>query len=464
MRPVRPALVLAAAALLLAGCATVTPPPPAGGSVDYAAIEAAIGAPIVGDHDHADPAEHHGTFNLERVFTGAGREAPPGEYYGQTAVKGGYAYLSKYGPDSGMGIFDVSDIAAPRLVGSIRLDQGFEPDIEVSDDGNWAFWSTQRVPFSPTLPTPQPQANLPRGVHIIDISDKANPRWAGFTPTDPDGPHSITYHNLSGRHLLLQSVYAMAYAFGGVEVPGAQRLVISELDTTLPVARLNVLAEYREAGATGAPGLFPHDVSVQVHPRTNQTLAYVAYWNVGVVILDITDPANPVKVSRFDDFGPAPYGNVHMVRAFPHPIAGRHVSVAEPEVGGQPDTGYLTFIDTTDPANPAYLSSWLLPGNLTSQGLRFSPHYLDVADGRVALASYHAGLWVIDVHDEANLLRPRSVAFAELPSARSVLGPASQFFEMGGFDAWWYEGHIVVGDILEGLGVYRYTGPAPAPA
>lgn len=456
----RPAPVLAA--LLLAGCVS-TPAAPLGDVSDYAAIEASLGAPIDGEHDHTDPALHQGIFNLERLATTPGRAPPPGEFYGETAVKDGYAYLSKYGPDSGMAIFDVADLADPQLVGSIRLDQGFEPDVEVSDDGAWAFWSTQRVPFSPTLPALEPQANLPRGVHIIDIRDKASPRWAGFSPTDPDGPHSITYHNLSGRHLLLQSVYALAYAFAGVEVPGAQRLVITELDTSLPVATLRVLSEYREEEGAGGPGKFPHDVSVQVHPRTNQTLAYLSYWNQGLVILDIGDPAHPVKVGKFQDFGPAPYGNVHMARAFPHLVAGRHITVVEPEVGGQPDTGYMTFIDTTDPADPRYISSWLLPGNLTSQGLRFSPHYFDVADGRVALASYHAGLWVIDVHDAANLAHPRSVAFAEMPSARSVLGPASAFFEMGAFDAWWYEDHIVVGDILEGLGVYRYTGPAPGP-
>jgi hypothetical protein len=213
--------------------------------------------------------------------------------------------------------------------------------------------------------------------------------------------------------------------------------------------------------------LFPHDVSVQVHPFTHQTLAYVAYWDVGMVILDVGDPANPKHVSTFHDFGPAAYGKVHMVRAFPELIDGKHVSMIEPEVGGEKDTGYLTFVDTTDPAHPKYVSSWILPGNLTSQGLRFSPHYFDVADGRVCMASYHAGVWVIDVHDAANLAHPRSAAFAEVASNRTatVSIPAPFFGAAAGedsaFDAWWYQGHCVVGDALNGLAVYRYTGPAP---
>jgi hypothetical protein len=187
-----------------------------------------------------------------------------------------------------------------------------------------------------------------------------------------------------------------------------------------------------------------------------------------MVILDVTDPANPRHVSTYHDFGPATYGDVHMVRQFPQLIDGKDVAMIEPEVGGAKDTGYLTFVDVSNPAQPTYLSSWILPGNLTSQGLRFSPHYFDLDLGRVSLASYHAGVWVIDVHDHANLLRPRSVGFAEVASNRTSSLPATPLPFLGAtagedaaFDAWWYHGDCVVGDSLNGLSVYRYTGPAP---
>jgi hypothetical protein len=230
-----------------------------------------------------------------------------------------------------------------------------------------------------------------------------------------------------------------------------------------------VLAEYVEPGATGGPGLFPHDVSVYVHPGTGQTLAYVAYWDVGVVILDVSDPARPVRVGLVDDFGPAPYRAMHMARQFPEPIAGRVVVVAEPEIGAEPDSGYVTFHDVTDPSAPHYLSAWRLPGDITSGAGALGPHYFDVADGRVALASYHAGFWVIDVHDEANLLRPRTVGYALVDAT----GPAALPGPLGGlgggsraFDAWWHRDgdawYVVGGDVHAGLVVYRYTGPAPA--
>jgi hypothetical protein len=305
------------------------------------------------------------------------------------------------------------------------------------------------------------------GVHIIDISDKAHPKWMGFTPITPDGPHSITYAKINNRHILFQSVYAFAYAYGGVDVPQQQRLVITELDTSVPgVASLRTLAEYRHPLAVGL-GKMPHDVSIQVHPLTGKTLAYVAYWDLGVVILDVTDPAKPTLVSTYSDFGPAKYGEIHMARAFPQLIGGKHVTAAEPEIGAQPDSGYLTFFDTTDPAKPTYLSSWKIPGNIPSDGGSLGPHYFDVRDGQLVMASYHAGFWVVDVSTPENLVHPRSVGFSEV----NATGPGGAAVPVVGggsgtdsaFDAWWDGDHVVAGDSRGGLAIFQYLGPAPGP-
>lgn len=456
-------------ALLAAGCLggrVPAPAAPSSGAGVYDAIERAIGEPIVAGHNHADASLHQHHYNLERTALVDGHDGgakDPTEFYAESAVKGGYAYLCRYGPEAGLVIFDVHDVEHPKQVGYLHLEAGFEPDIEVSDDGHWAFWETQRFPLSAETPATDPGANLVHGVHIIDVSDKAHPKWAGFSPTLPDGPHSITYANIAGRHILLQSVYAFAYAYENVEVPTAQRLVISELDTSGPIAQLRTLAEYRHPQASGGPGLFPHDVSVSIHPVTHRVLAEVAYWNVGLVTLDVTDPSNPTLVSTFTDFGPAKYRDVHMARAFPQPIDGRQISVVEPEIGSEPDSGYLTFVDTTDPAHPKYVSSWRIPGNVPSDGGTLGPHYFDLDQGRVAMASYHAGFWVVDVHDAANLAHPRSVAFSEVHEPAGTQFPVVGFGDAdNAFDAWWYEGHVVGSDGTGGLAVYRYDGPAPA--
>ncbi|MGH2669603.1 MAG: hypothetical protein ACRDH5_10920, partial [bacterium] len=80
--------------------------------VDYDAIEAAIGVPIDPDHDHGDPSLHEGSHNLELVALvrgEEGRQRLPTEFYAETAVKDGYAYLTRYGPEQGLVIFDAAD-------------------------------------------------------------------------------------------------------------------------------------------------------------------------------------------------------------------------------------------------------------------------------------------------------------------------------------------------------------------
>jgi hypothetical protein len=462
-------LVLAAG---LAGCSDGGdgdgPSPPS--QADYDNLERRIGEPLTDDgFDPAFPA-----VNLERIATLTGEpERTPGlaEGFIETAVKDGYAYLCRSGTDEGLVIFDVRDIESPTYVSSLRLDAGFEADIEVSDDGNWAFWETQRIPGFGVPDTADPTSlpgALPYGIHIVDISDKANPAWAGFTPVPPNGPHSITYANIGGKDYVFASVYSWQYVGTSVTPvrlapPGMQRLVIYELDASGPVAQLVEVSTYVDPAAEGESivppeEIMPHDVSVSVHPFTNRTYAYVAYWNLGVVIVDVTDPANPTRVGAATDFGLAPTKEIHMARQSEVPIDGKVVIVAEPEISGQPTTGYMSVIDVSDPANPAFISNWKIPGNATSGGGGRGPHYFDLRDGRVVLASYSAGFWVFDIHDHDNLLRPRTVAYSAVQGGDgSLLGGSA-------FDAWWADPtHVVASESGAGLTVFRYTGPTPAP-
>ncbi|HUR25384.1 MAG TPA: hypothetical protein VM327_05140 [Candidatus Thermoplasmatota archaeon] len=444
----------------------------------YDGLEAKIGAPI-GEEGNIPGAPDQ--INLARLATlsgAAGRTPQPTEGYVETAVKGGYAYLCRTGPDQGLVIFDVHDLAHPKQVGYLNLEAGFEADVEVSDDGKWAFWETQRFPTSGETPgtSPNPGSVLMHGISIIDISDKANPRWAGFQPVTPDGPHSITYANITGpdgvhRHILFASAYSYAYVRANVNVPMQQREIIYELDTTtVPgVATLKELYTYTDPNAGQLSPInrdeeFPHDVTVSVHPLTHRTYAYISYWNLGVVILDVTIPSNPVRVGQAIDFGAAPTREIHMARQSEGLIDGKVILVTEPEIGAQPTTGYMSHIDISDPTHPVFLSNWKIPGNATSGGGGRGPHYFDLREGRVAMASYSAGFWVYDIHDHANLLRPRTVAYALVqPGGGAGLpGPLAGLGGGSAFDAWWADRtHVIGSDTGKGLVVFEYLGPAP---
>ncbi len=438
----------------------------------YDALEDAIGTPF--SPDGPDPA-FPPSYNLVRLATLNGPpERAPGvaEGYIETAVKGGYAYLCRSGTEEGLVIFDVRDIENPSYVSAIRLDAGFEADIEVSDDGNWAFWETQRIPGAgipdPMDPTALPGA-LPYGIHIVDISDKQNPQWAGFTPVTPNGPHSISYANIGGEDYVFASVYSWQYIGTSVGTPpiappGMQRMVIYRLDASGPVAQLVEVASYIDPDAVHANPVMPedermpHDVSISVHPVTNRTYAYIAYWNLGVVIVDVTDPANPTRVGSATDFGLAPTREIHMARQSERTIDGKVIVVTEPEISGQETTGYMSAIDVTDPTDPKFVSNWRIPGNATSNGGGWGPHYFDFRDGRVVMASYGAGFWVYDMHDADNLARPRTVgySFVQAGGSGGLLGGSA-------FDAWWADPtHIVASESGNGLVIFRYEGPAPA--
>ena len=473
LRALLPLLLLAGAAA--SGCVDDAPAEPtraeleAGQAALYDAIETSIGAPLT--QDGPDPARPDAMYltRLATVTGEAGRSPPPGEGYVETAVKGGYAYLCRSGPEGGLAIFDVrgDKLAAPEFTGFLALDAGFEPDIEVSDDGNWAFWETQRAGV-PTVPDPAaPLAALPRGIHVVDVSDKADPRWVSYTNVPVDGPHSITYANISGEDYVFASVYSWQYVGTSVGLPtlappGVQRLVIYRLDKTSSPPALVEVSTYIDADAaepnpaTPEGGKMPHDVSIAVHPVTGRTYAYIAYWDLGVVIVDVTDPANPTKVGAASDFGAAGSREIHMARQMEAPIDGRVIVVAEPEIGQQATTGYMSMIDVTDPTAPVFVSNWKIPGDADSAGGGRGPHYFDVRDGRVALASYSAGFWVFDIHDRANLEAPRTVGYAFVPAGEGLLGGSA-------FDAWWADGtHVLGSESGNGLVVFRFEGPTPA--
>src|SRR5688500_14842392 len=148
-RPVLPFLLFVVAGL--AGCAGDDGGAATADPFDEA--ERAVGEPR-DDNGVVQGAPE--SVNLERLvaLTGEeGRVPPPGEGYVETAVKGGYAYLCRTGPEQGLAIFDVRDIENPVYAGFLTLHAGFEADIEVSDDGQWAFWETQRAYLS-TPPVP----------------------------------------------------------------------------------------------------------------------------------------------------------------------------------------------------------------------------------------------------------------------------------------------------------------------
>jgi hypothetical protein len=460
---------------------------------DYAAVarevEAAAFDLLVQDHGdargHFDAAAHAGAFNIELVGYHNGVDesgdpnainavAPDG-YYTELAITPNYAYLSRQSASGAYGGFVIlnlrDDPAHPRFVGQYAAPGS--ADIEVSADETLAFFATQRnLPdqlVTGLAGSPSPSAALPRGIHVVDISDKTSPTLASFFPLPVNGPHTLTYHqHANGSEYVIACTYDLLSSLpaGGLAgvIPLTQRVLVLQVVRGGDGAVLVPVSQYTipEQGSNGKM-IFPHDTRVQVHPTWqggDRTLLYIAYWDKGLRILDFSDPANLVEVGATTDFAPSQLNNLHLAQPFDLPIAGRHVTVAQPEIPqAEGETGQLTFFDTTDPASPTKLGHWTLPagpqGQLGVMNFDFSPHNFDTWNGKVAVGHFHAGVWVLDVHDERNLRSPKAVGYY-MPAFPRDASPVHQPNVWGVFEQ---DGLLYAVDEATGLYVLRYTGP-----
>lgn len=401
------ALVLVA---LVAGCAT-----PAADQADLPGAGVLDVPEPVQDHDHTDVSLHSGIHGFEllgyhNAYSDDGTW-PDGGGVNEIAVRltrsedgnvtAKHAFLARSAPQGGFAVIDVTDPTAPTLVG--EFDAEALADIDLSWDGKWAFASTQRTTPAADALLPAPDRHTPRGVYVVDVSDPASPRLESFQPLPINGPHTATYGEIDGKpYVFLQTYDNTGGPTNGLVhvLPPTQRVWITALgpDAT-GTMRLTPVGQFSLVEPQGGTEYFPHDAAFEL--REGRAYLTIAYWDAGIRILDVTDPAAPVEVSAFSDFRPSAEVNMHDVKAFPVAIAGKHVTVAGPELPSSNEDGQLTFIDTTDPAAPAWLGAWSLPGDhVVDSPYIFSPHVFEATEtGRVYVGHYHGGVWGIDATD-----------------------------------------------------------------
>lgn len=437
---------------------------------------------LVQDHEHNVLHEEHvGSIGFQPSAFVPARDSYPGdEAYHELAVKGDHAYLT-FGPSSGFVnpgdeagffVYDVSDPHDPQHVGT-WLGQPLG-DIELTDDGAYVLASTQRngYPYPYTIHQDAgPLGHAPRGTFIVDVTDPTSPETMSFAPLPTNGPHTITYtQHPDGRELVLQSTYDILFTSYPEDVgqnPATQKVVISELVRDGPEPQLVPLSTFQKTvGPEEEASHFPHDATVHVDPDDDRVIMDVAYWDFGLVTVDITDPADPTELATFSETGPSDYTQTHLVRVFPGTIDGKTTGVLEPEIPTGDDPGQFTFVDLSDPAKPEKLGHWSLPGNLViDKPFVFSPHNFDLVcgasgqpvadaeaygepceDPTVIASHFHAGLWALDASDPADP-QPIGYFFPDIP--REDLAPGYPF--TGFPTAFVVDGHVFAPELMTGL-------------
>lgn len=454
MRP----LVLAATVLFvaLAGCIG-TPADDAADTQQDEDTLANVAAQIEQQHDHDDAREHDLAWNLERVGYHTGYEDPDNapnepasfsEGFRGFAVHGDHAYLCRGGEDSGVAIVDVSEPSEPTFAAHFSMPQC--NDVVVGEEGRWVLAGTQRNPISDV---PQESeagpASAPRGAYLIDAEDPTNPTFESFHETPYNGVHTLTsYATDDGRQLfMVQSydLYSTVDPTGQAPLPApdgaapvTHRTVVTELveapDGTHQLERVSTYSATGSTVENPEEQIIVHDAIVRENPVDGNRYLIVAYWDLGVHIVDFEDPSNPQLVGTYDDFSPSEYANIHRADAFPTLVDGKWVIVSEPEIAGADETGQLTFVDASDPENPTKLGHWTLPGDLKiTEPYLFSPHnFRTTEDGRVYLGHFHAGVWGISVDGPGSLEEPATIAGYEptAPQAPPPGGPMTWGVEL----------------------------------
>ncbi len=302
-------------------------------------------------------------------------------------------------------------------------------DVKVSDDGQWLFVGNDaQLSDAPVLSQVE-EAPQGGGIYVFDVSNKEAPRQAAFEPVGPRrGPHMVFYHqHPDGRELVFG-------ANADISIHSFDRSdrSLTELGRYAPnyVTDVNrdpdVIDAYYQ---TYAHDMFVMDDVGPDGTNAPQTLMYVANWDAGLRIVDVSDPSNPAELGGWNAFPDGHAGNLHTVAT--DWIGDRRITVGSVEVGFSvvggtqyaqgSETSALYIWDTTDPTAIQLLSTWVNPdeapaGRDMVQGEDItSTHNLQFEDGRVYMAHYGLGVFVIDVSDEDRLMAPEMVAFHREP-------------------------------------------------
>ncbi|HSD31063.1 MAG TPA: Ig-like domain-containing protein [Gemmatimonadales bacterium] len=325
---------------------------------------------------------------------------------------------------------DVSDPRQPRIVDSMMNDARINNDVMTTEDGRYGVFSREGA------------SNRKNGIMIFDASDACHPKViAEYNETVSGGVHS--------SYVYRGHVYLTDDATGSMRVIDIQ-------DPSHPKQVGRWQTDQTEAGR------YLHDVMVV------DGLAYLAYWNDGLVILDVGNgmkggsPEQPQIVSQFKYDLNATYARVEQlwgpgfVRGT-HTAwrAGRYVFVGDEVYAARPYTGLkggndLTFgrlhvIDVSDIEHPQQVA-WYEP---TDGGV----HNVWVVGDTLYLGNYQGGARVLDISGElkGDLLRQGREMSWMLTADSTGAQPHTPF----AWGAVVRDGNIFVPDINSGLWILR---------
>lgn len=513
-------VVLLAAAPALAGClegafsAKATQAAPITATAPWYAAALAHDA----GHDHNDLAQHLNASTPN--FVKLGHDPLLSQHYGgkPTGVYGcgdstqrsdgrRLAVIASFVDDMAFALVDVTDATHPVKVGEFYSQGIGSWDAAITRDGHFVVLSLDsllRFPNAAALQAPSvgfrracdgadvklglPDTAVTTGIMMIDVRVPTSPVYADYDPMPGYNTHSVATAEVDGLQYVIGAMVSLShqasyFVFDTViETPLGGKLVRLSTFDSPPVA---TNTNPNDAHPLAAPLTNGHvDAVIEKHPVDGLTYAYLADWDGGVVVVDLTVPVAPVMVAQWvppkanlgneliDLFtGDCFPGAVHTVLPNTGLWEGRHILFAGQECPTKTSThapgGSVFILDITTPALPALLGEWHLPADtgVWTTDYQASPHYVALFNRTLLVSDYHAGVWAVDV-GPGKLASPPSVGVF-LPDEAPPVTPQFAGARPAPFDEQvdaYPDGTIVLADDLSGVYTLRFDDANPMPA
>jgi hypothetical protein len=383
----------------------------------------------------------------------------------------GYAYLSSYRnandcPAHGVRVIDVRDPRRPRIVARFG-----------SVSGTWTEKTIVRHVATPSftgeLAVTSMQSCQPvsgwHGFGLYDVTNPRQPKQLALVHTDPRGSHEI-WLGTAGRRAFVYTAIIRSEFLSSPDLDPKRQTATKP---GKPDFRIYDVSSPRRPVQVGGWGAWKH---LDIHPNagigggrqaanfvhsviTNAagTRAYLSYWDLGTVILDISNPSQPRYLGR-TRFEVNEVGNAHSAAVDPQET----MLVETHETGG----GTVTLWDIADAGSPKRLGEVQLNDQLLRQGRRGQEvervQGLDLSDsvhdpkldGQIAYFSwYRQGVVAADVSNPAE---PRVIArFLPTPARDTggILCPGSTCRAVWG--VYVTSSAVLASDMLGGLWILR---------
>ena len=253
------------------------------------------------------------------------------------------------------------------------------------------------------------------GLAVYDISQPAEPRRIGFMPVKGGGIHRVWY--TGGR-----------WAYASALLDGFTDYIFITIDMSDP-GNPREAGRYWIAGMNQAAGEIPGWPATRRfglhHAIVDGDIAYAAWRDAGMVVIDVTDRAKPKLIAHRD--GSPPFGGgTH--NCLPLPDRDLLVVLDEAVLDHQEDgVKNIWLFDNYEKSNPVSMATFPQPAeaNYKSKGGHFGPHNIHenrpgtFVSSETIFATYqNAGIRVFNIRDP---FRPNEVgAFVPPAPARMM--------------------------------------------